>query len=80
MSRGCVDCTDDKPKGSLCILLIEQALHGVGKEAREEKGKENFEIIVLSIGKAGWPKRECQSDKLVLITEAKARDGGVEER
>lgn len=79
MSKGCVDCKVDEPKGNLCILLIKQALQGLVKEA-VDKGKANFEIIVLRIGKAGWPKRECQSEIEVLITEAKASDGGEVKR
>ena len=43
ISRGEDEVRVDAENGSLCILLIEQAVHGLFNKALEDKGKSNLE-------------------------------------
>lgn len=70
ISSGWVEVSVEEEKGSLCILLIEQALQGLFNKMFEDKGKLKLEIVFWRIDKVGWPNLECQSDIDALTTDA----------
>ena len=51
------------------LLLQRQALHEKSDDREEDMPKELLETICLRMGKAGCPKRWCQSEDVVFVAE-----------
>jgi len=57
---------DEIENGSLWLLLMKQSEQASLFEAETETGSENFEIKVFRIEEEGWPRRECQEERVVF--------------
>lgn len=68
-SRGLVVTIVELEKDNLWLLLQRQALQEKSEDKDEDKPKALRETICLRIGKAGCPKRWCQSMVVVLMVE-----------